>query len=133
MAERIPARLTAKEGRKFALTVGTAFLVLAGISWWRGHLIVPRVLGGVGGLLWLAGLVIPGHLSGVYRGWMGFAHALSKVTTPIVMALIYFLTIMPIGLLMRALGRNPVRHRPVDGSLWMPRAGRPHGQLTNQF
>ena len=125
--------MTAKEGRKFALTVGTAFLVLAGISWWRGHIVVPRVLGGAGGLFWLAGLLIPGHLGGVYRGWMAMAHAISKVTTPIVMALVYFLTIMPIGLVMRALGRNPVRHRPVNGSLWAARAGHPRGQLTNQF
>ena len=133
MAERIPARLTAKEGRKFALTVGTAFLVLAGITWWRDHLLVSRIFGGVGGVLWVAGLVIPSRLTGVYRAWMGLAHAISKVTTPIFMGLVYFVAIMPIGVIMRMLGRNPIRHRPVNGSFWMPRAEQPRGQLTNQF
>jgi hypothetical protein len=33
---------------------------------------------------------------------------------------------------MRLLGRNPVRHRPVNGSYWAPR-NEPRGTLTNQF
>jgi len=46
---------------------------------------------------------------------------------------VYFVAIMPIGLVMRVLGRNPIHHRPVNGSFWMPRAEQPRGQLTNQF
>jgi len=133
LAERIPTRLTAAEGRKFGLTVGTAFLVLAGITWWRDQLLASRIFAALGGVLWVAGLVVPRHLSGVYRAWMGLAHAISKVTTPIFMGLVYFVAIMPIGLIMRVLGRNPIRHRPVNGSFWMPRADHPRGQLTNQF
>ncbi len=83
VAVGIPARLTAREGRRFAFTVGTAFLVLAAISAWRGHTLPPRVLGALGGALLLAGLVVPGRLSRVHRAWMGLALALSKVTTPI--------------------------------------------------
>ena len=30
-------KMTASEGRRFGLTVGTAFLVFAAIAWWRGH------------------------------------------------------------------------------------------------
>jgi len=30
--------------RKFALTVGGVFLLLGTLSWWRGHLIAPRVM-----------------------------------------------------------------------------------------
>ena len=51
LAHRIPTRLSAAEGRKFAFTVGIAFLVLAGISYWRGHTRVPVVLGSLGGVL----------------------------------------------------------------------------------
>ena len=50
---RVPARLTPAEGRKFGLTVGAAFLVLAAIPWWRGHRIARDcacgALGGAAG------------------------------------------------------------------------------------
>ena len=85
MERRVPARLTAREGRAFAFPVGAAFLVLAGITWWRDHELLTRVFGGVGGLLLLAGLLIPTLLGPLQRGWMGLAHAISKVTTPIFM------------------------------------------------
>jgi hypothetical protein len=29
---------------KFGLTVGGVFLLLGAVSWWRGHLIAPRVM-----------------------------------------------------------------------------------------
>jgi hypothetical protein len=83
LAGRVPARLSAAEGRKFGLTVGLAFAALAGITWWRDHALLMQIFGGLATALILAGLVIPGWLGPVYRGWMGFAHLISKVTTPI--------------------------------------------------
>lgn len=116
MADRIPARLSPAEGRRFGLTTGAAFLVLAGISLWRHHQIAPRVLAALGGALVIAGLVLPGRLSGVYRAWMGFAHALSKVTTPIILGVIWYGVITPAGAIARLFGRNPIVHRAESGS-----------------
>jgi hypothetical protein len=118
----VPARLTPTEGRKFAFPVGIAFGVLAGIVTWRGHSTLAVVFASLSGLLLLAGLIMPGKLGPVYRAWMGFALAISKVTTPIFMGVVYFLVIAPIGLLMRVFGRNPVRHQPTDGSYFVLRA-----------
>jgi hypothetical protein len=112
--------------------VGTAFLALAAVSWWRDHVLVWRILAGLGGGLWVAGVAIPGRLSGLYGAWMGMAHAISRVTTPIFLGLVYFLTIVPIGLIMRAVGRNPIHHRAVNGSYWASR-DHPRGTLKNQF
>jgi hypothetical protein len=128
----IPGRLSSAEGRKFGVTVGAAFLVLAGITWWREHETLMYVFTGLGGALLVAGLVIPGQLGPVHRAWMGLAHALSKVTTPIFMGIVYFLVIMPSGLIMRALGRNPIRHQAVNGSFWAAH-GEGRGSMTNQF
>jgi hypothetical protein len=130
LAKPVPARLTPAEGRKFALTVGIAFVVLAGLSKWRGHVVPPLVLGGLGIALVLAGLVLPGHLSGVHRAWMGLAHALSKVTTPIFMGLVYYLVLTPIGLIMRALGKNPLHHGGESG--WV-RRDQTRSDLQRQF
>jgi hypothetical protein len=132
LARGIPARLTAAEGRKFAFTVGTAFLVLAGISWWREHPIAWRVLAGLGAVLWIAGLLVPALLGPVLRAWMGLAHVISRVTTPLFLGIVYFVVIMPVGTLMRLFGRNPVRHEAKGDSYWAPRT-EPRGRLTNQF
>ncbi len=132
MEERIPARLSAKEGRKFGFTVGIAFLVLTAISWWRGHEIAPYVLGSAGAALVLAGVLVPGRLGPVQRGWMGLARAISRVTTPVFMGIVFFVIITPIGLLMRLFGRNPVRHKPEGNSYWAPRS-QVRGTMTNQF
>jgi hypothetical protein len=137
LAEGIPARLTPwtpKEGRSFAFPVGTAFLVLAAIAFWRHPQGIPwKVLAGLGGALWVAGVVAPGQLGPVYRAWMGFAHALSKVTTPIFMGVVFYLVMTPIGLLMRLIGRRPMVHAERNGSFWIapPSGGR--SDITHQF
>jgi hypothetical protein len=135
LAETIRARLTPREGRKFGLTVGAAFLILAAISRWRGHDTAPWVMGGIGILLVAAGILLPGQLSPVYRGWMRFGLALSKVTTPIFMGLIYFAVLTPTGLLLRLFGRNPLKARDANGSFWVVRSPQADkvDSLTRQF
>ena len=118
MAAGVPARLTAAQGRKFGLTVGGAFLVLSAIAWWRGHPITVTVLGSLGAVLAVAGLVVPTMLGPVEKAWMGLAHAISKVTTPIFMGVVYFLVILPIGLVRRLTGNSPIVPRGRAASRW---------------
>jgi hypothetical protein len=137
MAQAVRARLTAREGRKFAFTVGVAFVVLAGIAMWRGRHATATVLGILGALLVVAGVVLPTYLGPVQRGWMGLAHAISKVTTPIVLAIIYFGVIAPAGFIMRRLGRKSLA-RPRDAATyWVTRergpSPRPADQMQHQF
>jgi hypothetical protein len=132
LENRVPARLTPKEGRKFGLTVGGAFAVLAVISWWRGHHIPVYIFGGLAASLIVAALIIPGQLGPVNRAWMGLAEAISKVTTPIFMGIVYFVIITPVGLLMRLFGRNPISHRAINQSYWSDRS-EARGGMTNQF
>ena len=133
MAASGPARLTPAEGRKFGLTLAAAFGVLAAITWWRGREYAPIVLGTLAGLFLLGGVLVPSHLGPVQRGWMGMAHAISKVTTPIFMGVVYFLVITPAGLLRRIFGSNTVRSAPGTASGWVDRRATPRGDLTRQF
>jgi len=134
MAAGVPARLTAAQGRRFGLTVGGAFLVFAAIAWWRGSPTATNVFGALGGILSVAGLAIPTMLGPVERAWMKLAHLISKVTTPIVMGVMYLLVLTPVGLLRRTLGGNPMMHTPEGGSFWKSRpAGSRAGNLTRQF
>lgn len=129
----VPARLTKQEGRRFAFTVGAAFVVIAGVSAWRGHVLAPRILGSLGVVLLLAGVLVPGRLSRVYAAWMGLATVLSKFVSPVVVGAIYFVILTPAGVLMRLLGKNPLWHREHDGGFWMPVASDGRSDLENQF
>jgi hypothetical protein len=132
LAEGSPARLTAPEGRKFAFTLAAAFGGLAALLWWRERRTVATALAGLAVALALAGLLLPGRLGPVHRIWMGFAHALSRVTTPIFMGVVYFLVITPVGLVRRAVGGNPLRAQH-GSSGWVDRQNTPRGDLTRQF
>jgi hypothetical protein len=132
LAKGRPAGLSPAEGRRFALTLAAAFGALAALLWWRERRTLAAVLGAVAAAFALAGLFLPGRLGPVYRAWMGFAHAISRVTTPIFMGVVYFLVITPIGVARRTLGGNPLRaHQGESG--WVDRRGEPRGDLTRQF
>ena len=134
MEARVPARLSRSEGRRFGLTVGAAFLLLAAVSRWRGHELPPLVLGSLGLLLVLGGLVVPGHLTSVHRAWMGLALAISKVTTPIVMGVLYFLFITPLGVMRRLLGKGAIARDASSDTYWAARPpGEQRGQMEHQF
>ena len=73
----------------------------------------------MGALLALLGLVLPAALGPVRRGWMSLALLISKVTTPILLGVIYFAVITPVGLVRRLLGRDPMRVRHRKPSVWV--------------
>jgi Saxitoxin biosynthesis operon protein SxtJ len=133
--EGIRTRLTAAEGRRFGLTVGAPFVVLAALAWWRAHPTVATVLASLGGVLALAGLVVPTYLGPVERAWMSLAHAISKVTTPIVMGAMYLLVLTPIGFLRCKFGGNPLVHAEANRGYWQPRpeGSRRSASMSRQF
>ena len=137
MAHALPARLTGPytpaAGRKFGLTVGIAFLVLASIARWRGHPTTFAVLGSLGGLLVVSGLLIPAMLGPVERSWMKLALLIKKVTTPVLMGIIYFVVLTPIGLLRRWFAGNSLVHKSGPTGYWADRADAPRSTLDQQF
>jgi hypothetical protein len=136
LATGIPARLSPAEGRKFGFTVGGAFLVITALVVWRGrHPQTAYVTGALAAFLMVAALVAPTALGPVNRAWMGLAHLLSKVTTPIFMGVVYFLILAPIGLLMRLFGKDPMVHREGPHGYWGEReGGTPDGaRMERQF
>lgn len=134
MADRIRAGLTAAQGRKFGFTVGGAFLVLAGITYWRQHPTLMMVFGTLAGLLGVAALVAPSALGPVEKAWMGLAHLISKVTTPIFMGVVFFVVITPISALMALFGKRPLRNDPKATTYWHTRPeGERRSDLSRQF
>lgn len=114
---RTPAEL-----RRFGLTVGGVFLLLALLSRWRGHTMPPLVMGTMGAALVAPGLVAPRLLAPIERQWMRFAEALGRLNTRIVLTLLYALVITPVGLIRRRV-HDPLDRRMRDGraSTWVAR------------
>ena len=98
--------------REFGLVVGGVFVLLGG--WWiyRGkftslaHVILP-----VGGLLILLGLVLPRALIYPNKVWMKLAEVLSFVMTRIILGIVFFLVVTPIGVVKRLFGWDPLNRR----------------------
>ena len=124
---------TPSEGRRFAFPVGVAFLLLAGLFLWRDRMTLLWIASGLGSALILSGVFIPGRLGPIYRAWMQMALAISKVTTPIFMAIVYFVVLTPTGLVMRLFGHRSIAHEPRGGSLWQPAIDRESNDMRRQF
>jgi hypothetical protein len=115
--------------------LGAAFVAFAGVFWWRDRETVALVAATIGLVLLATSLVAPTRLLPIERGWMAFARAISKVTTPIIMGLVYFLVVFPIGMLMRLVGRKPLKPALSRGSFWVSRVEEEgkRGGMRHQF
>lgn len=84
--------------------VGPIFIAFGLWRLYKGDFETGRlVLWTVGGALTALGLVLPTLLAPVYKGWMKLAHGLAYVNTRILITLIFYLVMTPIGLLMRVI------------------------------
>jgi hypothetical protein len=121
MEETDSARLTPSEGRRFAWTLAVAFAVIAAIAEWRGREWAAFVFGVLAVLFFAAGLGAPTRMGPVERAWMGMARAISRVTTPIFMAVVYFVVLTPTGLLRRAFTRRGLSPSRESKTFWIER------------
>ncbi|MFQ5509164.1 MAG: SxtJ family membrane protein [Leptospirillia bacterium] len=101
--------------RKFGLITGAIFAALFGLlfPWlagrtWQTLPLWPWVVSGV---LWVWALALPATLNPVYRGWMRVGNAVGWVNTRILLAIVFYCLVMPMGLVMRMLGKRPLLMR----------------------
>ena len=134
MAERVHARLSPSEGRRFGGVVGGAFLLLGAVLLWRGHPTVGTAAAAAGSALIVLALVVPTRLGPVQAAWMGLAEWISRVTTPVFMTLVFALVVVPSGLIARAFGHRPLRRAREAKSFWSDReADQRRSDLRRQF
>jgi len=121
MAHGDPARLTAREGRRFAWTMVGAITMLALLCWWRDRTTIALSLGALAVSFALAAITIPDRLGPVRRGWLAVGERISRVTTPVVYTVVYLVVITPIGIARRRIGRSPLARDPGASTYWVPR------------
>ena len=91
--------------REFAFILGGAVAAIFGLllPWLfeRSYPLWPWIFLGVFAV-W--GLLAPDTLRPVYRVWMRFGLLLNKVTTPLVLGVVFFLLILPVGFVSSVIG-----------------------------
>ena len=122
--------------RSFGLTFAGFFALLAGLSWWRGGERWPYYVGAAAAFA-LVALALPRLLAPLNWVWTKLGLLLFKVVNPVVMFVLFAVTIVPIGLIRRALGKDSLRLRfePDAPSYWIPREppGPSPESMKNQF
>ena len=122
--------------RNFGLVFTAVFLLIGVLPLAFGHalhvwsLIVAAAFGAVSA-------VAPGLLAPLNRLWTRFGLLLHKIVSPIVLGIMFFLVITPMGLVMRLFGKDPLRLR-IDRSAstyWIGRTppGPPADSFIDQF
>jgi nitrate reductase NapE component len=91
----------------------------------------------IAGIFLAAALVYPKILEPLNKLWFRFGMLLAKIVNPIVMFIIYVTTVLPIGLLLRALGKD-LLSKKLDKNMpsyWKERSppGPEPDSLTDQF
>ena len=122
--------------RAFGLAFSAVFVAM-GLWPWLRHGEPPRLwaLGGALAFLALA-LLAPRRLAPLNRLWFRLGLALHAIVSPLVMGLLFYGAVTPMGLLMRALGKDILGLRRNDGpTYWRDRdpPGPAAGSMKNQF
>jgi len=94
-----------KHLREFGLTIGIILCLLGGIGLWRGKEIYPYFFA-VGAAFIVSGIFIPFILKPLQKVWMGFSIVLGFFMSRIILTVLFYLVLTPMGLLMRLLGKD---------------------------
>jgi predicted membrane protein len=96
-----------KELRKFGIVGGAIISILLGclLPTVRHHELSrwPWI---VAMILWVWAIVAPATLNIVYRNWMRVGHILGWVQTRILLSLVFYLIVVPMGLIKQAFTKN---------------------------
>ena len=107
MTEHVIPELDRKGLREFGLVTGAIVAVLFGLFFpWlleRDWPLWPWVIFGV---LAVFGLVAPMALNPVYKIWMRFGLIMSKIMTPLIMSIVFYIVITPVGLFRKVFAKD---------------------------
>ena len=98
--------------REFGLMTGAIVAVLFGLFFpWMLERAVPLWPWMIGAVLGVWGVTAPDTLRPLYNGWMKLGLLLSKITTPIILGVVFFVVMLPIALIMRVFGHDPMARK----------------------
>ena len=111
-----------KDLRSFGVTIGIILLLVAGFLFYREKESFQTFLYIAGVFIGLA-LILPSILKPIYIVWMTFAVILGWFMTRVILSLLFYVIITPIGLVLRIFGKDflELKKQAVQGSYWNQR------------
>jgi hypothetical protein len=129
-------KVEASSDRKFGLTVG-ALLAAASLLPLLHHRAPHLWLLIVAAVLVLLGAVFPAALTGLNRAWFKLGLALNTIVSPIVMGLLFYGAVVPVGWFLRKQGEDilALKSAPEAATYWITRTppSPSSGSLSKQF
>jgi hypothetical protein len=119
--------------RQFAVLFLVVFGAIGTLAWLDGK---PQplvwTLWGASAAVGIAGLLFPPAVRPVYVAMMAVALPIGLVVSTVLMVIIYFLVLTPLGLLLRLFGHDPMGRRPAPDSrtFWVER---PRDVAVNRY
>jgi hypothetical protein len=117
-------KASGRDLRKFGIMVGGVFCAL-GLFWFLRHkqfywyVLVP------GAPLVVLGVILPRSLKWIYVGWMTLAMILGAIVSTVLLTLLFYAVVTPLGLIARAVGKDFLSRKldPAAPSYWILREG----------
>lgn len=110
-----------QKDRTFGIMFAVVFAIIGVVAWLGFDTILVWAFASAGGFLAVA-LVAPGILLPLNRLWGVLAGKLGVFNNFLLLGAFFFLIILPAGMILRVLGRDPLRRTldPSANSYWRP-------------
>jgi Saxitoxin biosynthesis operon protein SxtJ len=128
-------RPDAKELRKFGITVLIGFAIIGLVVFFTAKTPASACwLWGIGAVFGLSGLTGTVIALPFYFIWMGIAFVIGNIMSRVIMFLIYFGVVTPLGFIMRLTGRDRLRLKKSKGaSYWVDAPSHDKDSYQRQF
>ena len=106
--------------RSFGVSVGGVLVAIAAILLWRGRYARAELVGAIGAVLLVSGLVYPRLLVVPSALWWRFSRALGHFNARVLLTVIFGLVFVPLSLIWRLTGKDPLARRRDRWPGWSP-------------
>ena len=105
--------------KKFGITIGVLLIIIAGFLFWKEKESFEILLV-VGTIFSILGIVVPNILKPLFWIWMIFATILGWFMTRLILSLLFYLILTPIGMISRLFGKQflELKFDKTDKTYW---------------
>jgi len=114
-----PSRRLMGSNRRFGLMLVAVCIIFYALGLWYGSGRIAWLVAAA--LFLLIASLMPRILQPLKNLWMKLGGLLHAMVSPVLLGLFYFLGVVPIGLIMQMLGKDPLRLKPNGKTYWVER------------